>query len=115
MWLREQVTMAPQLWDLAVAAVRKRLHKWKQGEGLVRRSFREGMGLVLRCRWSILGRIGVVRTMRGRKLLEVRVGILAAEVMLTRAMKGKTGGWRVLGLSVSLPLTVFRLFICYVC
>merc|ERR1712012_899054 len=121
MWLREQVTMAPQLWDLAVAAVRKRLHKWKQGEGLRRRSFRGGMGLVLRCRWRILGRIGVertkmvMRTMSGGKLLEVRVGILEVTVMLTRAMRGKTGGWRVLELSVSLPLTVFRLFICFVC
>merc|ERR1712012_189941 len=117
MWLREQVTMAPQLWDLAVAAVRKRLHKWKQGESLRRRSFRGGMGLVLRCRWRILGRIGVertkmvMRTMSGKKLLEVRVGTLT----LTRAMRGKTGGWRVLGPSVSLPLTVFRFFICFVC
>merc|ERR1712079_701107 len=57
------------------------------------------MGLVLRCRWRIPGRIGVERTKMvkrtrsGRKLLEVRVGILAAEVtlMLTRAMRGKTG------------------------
>merc|ERR1719367_492951 len=56
-----------------------------------------------------------MRTMSGGKLLEVRVGILAAEVTLTRAMRGKTGGWRVLGLSVSLPLTVFRLFISFVC
>merc|ERR1712209_36597 len=100
---------------MGVAAVRKRLHKWKQGKRL-RRSFRGGMGWVLRCRWRILGRIGVertkmvMRTMSGRKLLEVRVGILAAEVTLTRAMRGKTGGWRVLGLSASLPLTVFRLF-----
>merc|ERR1712012_590790 len=121
MWLREQVTMAPQLWDLAVAAVRKRLHKWKQGERLRRMSFRGGMGLVLRCRWRILGRIGVertkmaMRTMSGGKLLAVRVGILAAEVTLTRAMRGKTGGWRVLGPSVSLPLTVSRLFISFLC
>merc|ERR1711902_1640 len=117
MWLRERVTRAPQLGDLAVAAVRKRLHKWKQRERLVRRSFRGGMGLVLRWRWRILRRIGVERTkmvmrmMSGGKLLEVRVGILT----LTRAMRGKTGGWRVLEPSVSLPLTVFRLFICSVC
>merc|ERR1719367_719957 len=49
-----------------------------------------------------------MRTMSGGKLLEVRVGILAVEVTLTRAMRGKTGGWRVLELSVSLPLTVLE-------